>query len=348
MAKRERVLITGGAGFIGSHLAELLLPEHPVVVIDNFSTGSTRLEGVEYVEADISTGDGHEITAEVLKNVTQVYHLAAGVGVRYTLEHPEAVFKTNLHGAHWILTACAERKLPLLFTSSSAVYGRIEHAMASEEDDVRYGHPQTPEWLYSFEKALVEGIVGIMGRAGSAFKIVRIFNCIGTRQVSDYGMVVPTFIRAALRGESVKVYGTGGQERTFSDVRDVVVGMKLVMDEGEAGKAYNLGGKSTVSMTELARRVIQLTDSRSSIVFVPYSEAFRPEFDETQRRCPNLRRIQNLGYKPHYKLDETLKWIIDDERKKLAANPEHEIDWAHVRSGDSPVAAAPTVGQAQG
>lgn len=306
--KNKKFLVTGGAGFIGSYLSESLLKDgNSVTIIDNFKTGKNIVKGALIVRGDVRNS---ELVKKLVKENDEVYHLAAAVGVKYCYENPDYAYETNIFGTNNVFKACSFYKKKMLFVSSSAIYGKIESSEVKEEDDAKYGSPSKQEWLYSYTKGLEEGILGWYGRKGHEIKIVRLFNCIGTGQVGEYGMVVPRFVNWAKNNQPIVVYGTGKQTRTFGDVRDIVRGMKIVMDRGENGKAYNLGGKKEISINNLAELITDLTKSKSKITHIPYGKIFYNGFEETLRRKPNLKRAFEIGYFPKFTLLDTLKWII--------------------------------------
>ncbi len=307
--KKNRLLVTGGAGFIGSFLSEELLKDgNKVTVLDNFKTGKNIVKGALIVKGDVR--NSKLVNRLVAKN-DEVYHLAAAVGVRYCYSNPDYAYETNIFGTSNVFKACSFYKKKMLFVSSSAVYGKIESPEVKEEDDAKYGCPSKLEWLYSYTKGLDDGILSWYGKKGHEIKIVRLFNCIGLRQVGEYGMVVPRFVNWAKANKPLMVYGTGEQTRTFGDVRDTVRGIRMVMDKGKNGEAYNIGGEGEISINSLAELITRLAKSKSEITHVPYGRVFYDGFEETLRRKPNLEKVSKIGYFPEFSLADTLKWIID-------------------------------------
>ncbi len=306
----KKILITGGAGFIGSHLADYLISQgHEVTVLDNFSTGKNEVHGAKIIKESLP----YTLIDQLVSDVDEVYHLAAAVGVRYCYDNPHIAFESNVLGTHNVLEACKKFKKPFLITSSSAVYGKIEKSEVDEDFDVKYGSPSKIEWFYSYVKSVEEALISWYAKNHSfPFKIVRLFNCVGRRQVGSYGMVVPRFVEFALNGQEMPVYGDGIQTRTFGDVRDIIKGLQLVMENGGPGEVYNLGGSDEVTIMDLARMIKEKVNSQSEIKLLPYEGVFRSGFEETLRRKPNLNKIKKLGYNPEFSLNETVDWIIED------------------------------------
>ena len=316
-----KYLITGGAGFIGSFLAESLLADgHQVTVLDNLRTGRNKTKGAIFIRGDIRDFD---TVLKAVRDADQVFHLAAAVGVRHCLEQPDYAFETNVLGSHNVLKACLTFNRPMLFTSSSSVYGKIEKSNVGEDDDVKYGSPAKLAWAYSYHKAMKESLAIWHGQKGYPIKIVRLFNCIGQRQVGSYGMVVPRFVKFSKAGEPLVVYGDGTQTRTFGDVRDIVWGIRLVMDQGLSGEPYNLGGEDEVSINELAVLIKKTVKSKSPVIHLPFDKAFGASFEETLRRRPNLAKIRKLGYEPRYNLQQTINWIAQGAELKKRKHELH-------------------------
>jgi UDP-glucose 4-epimerase len=322
---KEKVLITGGAGFIGSHLSELLVHQgYRVVAIDNLSTG--RLENIQhlrplpnyqFVREDI-------MNSLVLDRLTSeaevVVHLAAAVGVQLIVQDPVRTISTNIFGTEAVLTTASRYGCKVLIASTSEVYGKGVKVPFVEEDDRLMGSTTHSRWAYATSKAVDE----FMGLAyhrqfGLPVVIMRFFNTVGPRQTGRYGMVVPRFVRQALRGEPLTVYGDGKQARCFGDVDDVTEAvLKLAEHPQAVGQVFNIGSTEEVTIRELAERVIKLTGSQSQIVYVPYSEAYAPGFEDMRRRVPSLDKINRLiGYQPRHTLDDTLRRVIEYEREHL-------------------------------
>jgi UDP-glucose 4-epimerase len=309
-----KILITGGAGFVGSHLAECLAADGALVTcLDNYRTGRNFVlhPRIVYREGDVR--DAEAVRASIRK-ADIVFHLAAAVGVRYCLTCPDYAFETNVVGTHNVLEACLRYRRELVYLSSSAVYGKTRRSQVSENANVTYGSVCRKEWFYSHHKATMDGLLCWYGRRGHAVKVLRVFNCIGRRQSGAYGMVVPRFVGWARRAKPIQVYGDGEQTRTFADVRDIVRGITLAQRSGRAGEPYNLGGTEEITIIDLARRVKKLMHSRSRIVHVPYDRAFTRGFEETRRRRPDIGKIRSLGYVPRWNTDLTLRWIVGGRR----------------------------------
>lgn len=320
----RRVLVTGGAGFIGSHLVELLLARgDDITVIDNLSTG--RLSNlasvagrVRVIEADL--GDGLEqIKSE---RFGEVYHLAAAVGVDLVLTDPIGSIETNVARTADLLRYCASAgNPPTLIASSSEVYGKPGTRVFSEDDDAVYGPTTVTRWLYACSKALDEHLALAYHQQRSLpAVVVRFFNTVGPRQVGSYGMVLPRFVRAALAGEPLRVFGDGGQTRSFCDVRDVVDALpKLMADAGSPGRVFNVGSEESISIGALAELVIATTGSGSGIERVEYSDAYPSGFEDLRHRKPDLTRIKAaVGFEPKIGLEQTIRDLAEAIRAEDA------------------------------
>ena len=317
-----KVLITGGAGFIGSHLAEAYLEKgDEVYILDDLSTGS--LENVEHLQKDnrfrgkifvhVDTILNHEAMLELIGICDVVFHLAAAVGVQYILENPMDSIKTNIQGTEKVLELCDKFKKKVLIASSSEVYGKHAHAPLVETDNIVYGPSSKFRWSYAASKLMDEfTALAYFRTRGLKVSIARLFNTIGPRQTGAYGMVVPRFIAQALKNDPLTVYGDGNQTRTFTDVKDVVYAlMEMVENEQSFGEVFNLGGVEEIAIMDLAQKIITLTESRSKIVLVPYEEAFGADFEDMLRRVPSVDKANRLiGFQPNGKLDAILKRII--------------------------------------
>jgi UDP-glucose 4-epimerase len=317
-----RVLVTGGAGFIGSHLAEAYLGRgDEVYVIDNLSTGS--LKNLEFLQNDERSRNrlfvyvdsilNHETMLELTGICDTVFHLAAAVGVRYILDNPLESIRTNIQGTEKVLELCAKFKKKVLIASSSEVYGKHTHAPLVETDNIVYGPSSKSRWSYAASKLMDEFTALAYHRtSGLKVTIVRLFNTIGPRQTGTYGMVVPRFITQALRNEPLTVYGDGKQTRTFTDVKYVVRAfMELVENERSFGQVFNIGGIEEITILDLAQKIITLTESKSKIVMIPYEEAFEADFEDMLRRVPSIEKVNRLlGFQPNENLDSILKRII--------------------------------------
>ena len=312
-----RYLVTGGAGFIGSHLVEkLVLRGDQVIIVDNKSTGSiSNLKSVrdkiEFVEGDIL--DKSLITRLVSKS-DYVVHLAAALGVFNIVNKPLQSLKTNIQGTENILELTDKFKKPVLIASTSEVYGKNDKVPLSEEDDRIIGHPLKSRWSYSEAKAVDESLAYFYYLENNLpVRIVRFFNTVGPRQVGQYGMVVPRFVTAAIRNEPIQVYGSGDQIRCFCHVSDAIRALLLVIDSDEAlGQVFNVGNNHQISIMNLAKKVIEIIGSKSEISKLPYSEAYPEGFEDMQRRVPDISKIKNtLGWSPEIGLEQIIKDIAD-------------------------------------
>lgn len=322
-----RYLITGGAGFIGSHLCEALLAAgHSVCVLDDLSTGrASNLEknrprpGFQFVRDSVE----NESTVNMLMSQCDaVFHLAAAVGVKLVAEEPVRTIRTTIHGTEIVLESAHRFGRPVLITSSSEVYGKGARVPFREEDDVLMGATKFSRWCYAYSKGIDE-FLGLAYHAqfGLPVVLVRLFNTVGPRQVGMYGMVLPRFVEAALAGRPIDVYGDGAQTRCFCHVSDVVRALIQLMDTPKAvGDVFNLGGTEEVSINELANRVIQLTGSKSTIRRIPYEQAYGRAFDDLPRRVPDLSKICGLtGFAPRFNLNQIIESVIGDQRSSKAS-----------------------------
>ncbi len=321
-----RVLITGGAGFIGSHLTESFLERGDTVyIVDNLSTGS--LANINALQKDIryknrlqmytDTILNYNLMLELVGTCDVVFHMAAAVGVRYILDNPLESIKTNIHGTENVLDLCAKFKKRVLIASSSEVYGKHTHAPLVETDNIIYGPSSKFRWSYAASKLLDEFTALAYHRTkGLEVIIARLFNTVGPRQTGTYGMVLPRFVNQALRNEPIQVYGDGTQTRTFTYVKDVVRALMALMESDRTlGEVFNIGGTEEVSILELAQRIIQATASRSEIKLVPYNEAFEKDFEDMQRRVPGIEKIrQAVGFIAKTDLDTILSQVINHFR----------------------------------
>jgi len=315
-------LITGGAGFIGSHLAEALLARGDVVtVLDDLSTGAIRnishlkgQPGFNYVIASIENAP---LLAELVDGADQVFHLAAAVGVRLIVESPVRTIQTNVKTTELVLAAACKKKKKVFIASTSEVYGKSTAVPFREDGDLVLGATSRGRWSYACSKAIDEFLAIAYWRERNCPTVVgRCFNTIGPRQTGHYGMVVPRFVKQALRGEPLTVYGDGRQSRCFTHVSDSVRALIALMDSDHTvGEVYNLGGQQETIIRDLAERVIELTESESEITFVPYEEVYGEEFEDMPRRVPSLEKIRAaIGFEPTVGLDEALQSVIEYER----------------------------------
>ncbi len=317
-----RALVTGGAGFIGSHLAERLLENgNQVLVLDNLSTGSldnikgfSQKPGFEFVEGDICDARTVE---RLVKRSDVVFHLAAAVGVKLIADSPVSTIETNIWGAETVLDAVNKFKRKILLASSSEVYGKSEAVPFGEDDDIVLGSTCLSRWSYACSKAVDEFLgLAFHQQYGLEVIIARFFNTIGPRQTGQYGMVVPRFVQQALRGEPVTIYGTGRQTRCFCYVGDLVEAIvRLAACKKAVGKVYNIGSDEEIAIEALADKVIMMTGGKSKKQFVPYDVAYGKPLEDMMRRVPGLERIKEaIGWKPTTSLNETLGLIIESFR----------------------------------
>lgn len=314
-----KILITGGAGFIGSHLAELYLKEnHQVFVIDDLSTGS--IENIEHLKPNpnfqyyLDTITNRQLLRELIDKCDLIVHLAAAVGVQLIVESPVNTIETNIYGTELVLQyACLKRK-KVMIASTSEVYGKSSEERFSEEDDLVLGATTKGRWSYACSKAIDEFLsLAYWKERRLPVLIVRLFNTIGPRQTGRYGMVVPRFVRAALKNQPISVYGTGKQTRCFTNVTDVVHALKLLLEEEQAvGEIFNVGSTERISIEDLAHKIRAMTNSRSEIVYVPYDQAYAEGFEDMLRRMPDVSKLQRLiGFVPQKSLDVTLQEVIE-------------------------------------
>lgn len=324
-----KVLITGGAGFIGSHLAERHLQSgHQVCIIDDLSTGT--IANIEHIKSHpnftyhIDTIMHEALMSELVDSCDVVHHLAAAVGVRLIVEAPVRTIETNIRGTELVLELAAKKKKRVLIASSSEVYGKRTRIPFRETDDLILGPTSKARWSYACSKAIDEFLaLAYWKEKGVPTVAVRLFNTVGPRQTGRYGMVVPTFVQQALAGQDMTVFGDGAQSRCFTHVSDVVSALLAIIVHPQAvGEVYNIGNTREVSILQLAQRVKRLTDSASEIVFVPYEQAFGEGFEDMMRRVPDITKVHKLiGYTPAVDLDETLQSIIDYQRSSRTPPP---------------------------
>ena len=310
-----KYLITGGAGFIGSHLAEKLMARgDQVVVFDNLSTGSAMNLSTISEKITFQVGDilDKSVIDKLVSESDFVVHLAAALGVFNIVNKPLESLRTNLQGSEVVLEACDKYRKPVLIASTSEIYGKNDKVPLNEEDDRIIGHPLKSRWSYSEAKAVDESLAYFYYLENQLpIRIVRFFNTVGPRQIGHYGMVVPRFVSAALKNESLSVYGSGDQIRCFCHVTDAVRGLLLVMDSDKAvGQVFNIGNNSQISIIDLAKKVIEITGSTSSIEKIAYEKAYPEGFEDMQRRVPDISKIkQILGWEPKIDLDQIIKDI---------------------------------------
>lgn len=317
-----KYLLTGGAGFIGSHLSEYLLANgDEVFVIDDLSTGSIR--NIEHLKPhprfhyQIDSISNVPLTAELVDQVDIIFHLAAAVGVKLIVESPVRTIETNVRGTETLLNLANKKKKRIVVFSTSEVYGKSDQVPFTEDGDLVMGATSKGRWSYACSKAIDEFLaLAYWKEKKLPTTVVRLFNTVGPRQTGQYGMVIPTFVRQALAGAPITVYGDGTQCRCFCHVKDVVPALhKLANHEQAIGRVFNLGSDSEVSIMGLAQRVKALTGSSSPIVLIPYDQAYEEGFEDMPRRVPNLARINALiGYTPTFSLEQILESVIEFER----------------------------------
>jgi UDP-glucose 4-epimerase len=310
-----RYLITGGAGFIGSHLVEKLITRgDQVTVFDNLSTGSAN--NLSGIKNKIIFEQGNILDKAAIDKLVSksdyVVHLAAALGVLNIVNKPLESLRTNLQGSEVVLEACDRNRKPVLIASTSEIYGKNDKVPLNEEDDRIIGHPLKSRWSYSEAKAVDESLAYFYYlESNLPIRIVRFFNTVGPRQIGHYGMVVPRFVSSALKNEPLSVYGSGEQIRCFCHVDDAVRALLLVMDlEKAIGEVFNVGNNQQISIIDLAKKVIEITGSSSKIEKIAYKDAYPEGFEDMQRRVPDISKIdQFLGWKPEINLDQIIKDI---------------------------------------
>jgi UDP-glucose 4-epimerase len=319
-----KVLITGGAGFIGSHLAQAMLERgHKVTIIDNLSTGSLdnikafdKQPGFEFIYDSILN---YRIVERALEDVGAIFHLAASVGVKFILENQVESIITNIRGTEILLDIAAKKKISVLFASTSEVYGRNDVGKLAEESNRIMGATTVHRWSYATSKALDEYLVMAYYREkGLPVRIVRFFNVCGPRQTGQYGMVVPRFVKSALESKPIEVYGDGKQTRSFTHVKDAVEAVIRVFESKKAeGQVYNIGSENAIGIWDLAVKVKEMLRSSSEIRFVPYQEAYGEGFEDMKRRVPDISKIHmEIGFSPRHGLDQIINDIAEHYRGK--------------------------------
>lgn len=317
-----RHLITGGAGFIGSHLAEELLTRgERVHVLDDLSTGAIEnmrhLKHHESFSYTIDTASSPATVAELVDEADVIFHLAAAVGVELIVESPVRTIETNVHCTEIVLASANKKKKPVFVASTSEVYGKSADLPFREDGDLLLGPTTTGRWSYACSKAIDEYLaLAYHKERGLPISIGRLFNTVGPRQTGRYGMVVPSFVRQALAGEPMTVYGDGQQRRCFCHVKDVVRALAdLMQNDGAVGEVFNVGSTEEVTILELAERVRGACGSESEIRYVPYEEAYEAGFEDMRRRIPDTSKVEDLiGWRPTRTLDEILADVIESQR----------------------------------
>jgi UDP-glucose 4-epimerase len=323
-----RILITGGAGFIGSHLSDAYLQRgDEVFVIDDLSTGS--IENIRHLKDHprfhytIESVHNQPVTAELVDQVDTVIHLAAAVGVKLIVESPVRTIETNVRGTETVLSLANKKKKKVLVASTSEVYGLSAEVPFREDGNLVMGATTKGRWSYACSKAIDEFLaLAYWHEKKLPTVVVRLFNTVGPRQTGRYGMVIPTFVKQALSGRPITVYGDGKQSRCFGYVGDVVGALIKLADHPDAvGKVFNIGSNEEITILGLAERVKKLTQSNSEIVFLPYDEAYEEGFEDMPRRVPDISKVNALiGFKPELKLDGILTSVIDYQNGRLPAD----------------------------
>ena len=319
-----RVLITGGAGFVGSHLAEALLERgDQVLVLDNLSTGSieniAHLKGRPGFEYTIDSVENEPLLAELIDRADAIVHLAAAVGVKLIVEQPVHTIETNVHGTEVVLKLANKKKKLVLIASTSEVYGKSANVPFSEEADLVLGPTSKHRWAYACSKLIDEFLaLAYWKERKLPVIVVRLFNTVGPRQTGQYGMVIPNFVRQALAGHPITVFGDGTQSRSFTYVGDVVRALIALLNEPKAiGQVFNIGNGREITIGDLAEKVRTLTGSNSSIVRIPYDQAYESGFEDMPRRVPDITKVRELvGYEPTVDLDEILERVIEYFRQQ--------------------------------
>ncbi len=315
-----RAFITGGAGFIGSHLADALVARgHNVTILDNLSTGTLKnlgrvIEQVEFVEGDIRNQD---LVEKLVQKADVALHMAAALGVQTIMHQTVESVSTNFTGSEVVMNAALKFDKRLIIASTSEIYGKNPKQPLSETDDRVVGTPQKIRWTYADAKALEEAIAyALFTTHGLKQTTLRFFNTVGPRQTGRYGMVVPRFVEAALKNEPIPVHGDGTQSRVFCHVEDVVRAvLGVIADDTTIGQVFNVGGVGETTIQQLAEKIIYQTNSKSTISYTPYSEAYPPGYEDMQRRVPDTTKLQkHLSWKPEHNLDSIISDVVKDKK----------------------------------
>lgn len=311
-------LITGGAGFIGSHLAERLLNEgHTVTVLDNLSTGKyenvSHLDGNSKFQLVVGSILNEYLVDKLVERCDAIFHLAAAVGVELIVKHPLESLTTNIKGSEIVLEMAHRYLKKVLITSTSEIYGKNTHGPLKEDEDRILGSPLKTRWSYSTSKAVDEMLAYVYWKEkGVPTVIVRLFNTVGPRQTEAYGMVLPRFVTQALGGKDITVYGSGKQTRCFLHVNDAVGALiKLMENSNACGQVFNVGSQEEITIEALAKKIIEVTGSRSKVIYIPYEEAYEEGFEDMERRVPDISKIRNfIGFKPTVDLNGIIKDVV--------------------------------------
>jgi len=338
-----KILITGGAGFIGSHLAEAILERgDEVVVLDDLSTGSVsniqHLRETGRLELRVGSCLDSPLVVELVDSADVTVHLAAAVGVRLIVEKPVHTIETNIRATEVVLDAAARKGKKVIIASTSEVYGKSQKFPFSETADISLGPTNRSRWAYACSKALDEWLAfAYMEEKKLPVVIVRFFNTVGPRQTGRYGMVVPTFASQAVRGEPITVFGDGTQSRCFGHVKDAVASLLRLMETTEAvGEVVNIGSTEEVTIMELAKRVQAAANSDSPIHMIPYEEAYSAGFEDMARRIPDVEKLERLtGHKPEIPLSHIIEDVVEDQRMRLGAGPARDEAGAATRRTSS-------------
>jgi UDP-glucose 4-epimerase len=328
-----RYLITGGAGFIGSHLAERLLSRGDrVVLLDNLSTGSMEnvrhLKSSDRLQYHLDNIENRQLLAELVDDADVVVHLAAAVGVKLIVESPVRTIETNVNGTQMILEAACKKKKLVLTASTSEVYGKNSNVPFHEDADLVLGPTTKGRWSYAASKALDEFLaLSYWKEKRLPVIVVRLFNTVGPRQTGRYGMVLPNFVKSALDNAPIQIYGNGKQSRCFCDVRDTVEGLIRLMDTDRSiGEVVNVGNTEEITIEDLAHRVKERTGSSSPIEYVPYDKAYEPGFEDMMRRVPSVEKLLHLtGFRPHTPLNEIIDRVTAFFRQQTEAPDNHRV-----------------------
>ena len=319
-----KYLITGGAGFIGSHLAEELLKRgEEVLIIDDLSTGS--ITNIEHLKSKkkfhyvIDTIMNKSLMAEIIDFSDIIFHLAAAVGVKLIIENPIRAIETNIKGTEIVLKLASKKNKKVILASSSEVYGKSNEIPFKEDNDLIIGPTYKSRWGYACSKAIDEFLaIAYWQKKSLPIAIVRLFNTVGPRQTGRYGMVLPTFVKQALNGEPITVYGDGRQSRSFTWIGDVVnIIIKLALNPKAIGKIFNIGSSQEITIKKLAELIKEMTGSKSEIIYIPYDKAYEEGFEDLRRRVPDISRIKELiDYKPSTNINKIIELVIEDFIKK--------------------------------